>query len=142
MPLFQVLFAQRNAEVGSSGAYQGFGSKSDAPRFYVEANVVARYLPNGFLFLKELYPYYCIADFPYKVVELFAEKTEEASDEAFGLLCKYGAPLEAMLFKKNPEELVRPRIFKGNLSSLTESEKKLAAELLSEIFKQYMQCFF
>lgn len=138
LPLFQVLFAQRESEIGTSGNYQGFGSKSKAPEFWVDANIIARYLPDGINFLRELFPYYCIAEFPFLALDWLCQDGGDPEKRVFKYLCKYGAPLEAMLFKRELSELVRPLHFKGDYANLTDADKKLADELLQVIKAQYL----
>ncbi len=137
MPLFQILFGKRTSKIGNSGNYQSNESKAEAPEFWVDPNVIARYLPNGIKFLYELYPYYCIAEFPYMVRDWLLNQQDPELKRTIKFLCQYGAPLEAMLLKRNPGELVRPRVFKGDYKNLTQNEVDLAMELFSIISSQY-----
>ena len=142
-PMFQILFSRRTSEIGNSGNYQSSGSKMEPPEFWVDANIVASYLSRGGNFLRELYPYYCIADLPnliYPQVNT-PQKLNNLTPESFtriaGMLSRYGAPLEALLFKRKRSELVRPIVFKGDPGNLTENEKELAIELLETIIFNY-----
>lgn len=142
-PVFQILFSRRTSEIGGSGNYQSSGSKMEPAEFWVDANIVASYLSKGGIFLRELYPYYCIAQLPGKIFPHFntPEKLKNLTPETFvevaAFLSIYGAPLEALLFKRKRSELVRPIVFKGDPRNLTEKESDLAVELLDEIVFRY-----
>ncbi len=132
-PLFQILFARRIAEVGISGNYQGLDSRSGKPEYWVDADIISSYLPGGDYLLMELHPYYCIAELLRQIIQSFDQKTPESKALATKMLCKYGAPLEALLFQRKKKDLVRPITFRGDPSNLTEKEKELVKELLEQI---------
>jgi hypothetical protein len=141
-PMFQILFARRKAEVDDSGNYQDSGSTAEPPEFWVDANIIACYLPSGTLFLQELFPYYCIAELPKLIHPLIAVPTPENRAKGMSLLCQFGAPLEAFVFKRKISELERPMFFEGDLSSLTEEEEAQATELLGHMLVKFAHVFY
>jgi len=141
-PMFQILFARRKAEVDDSGNYQASGSTAEPPEFWVDANIIACYLPSGTLFLQELFPYYCIAELPKLIHPLFAVPTPENRVKGMGLLCQFGAPLEAFVFKRKISELERPMFFKGDILNLAEEEDDKAMELLGNMLVKFAHVFY
>jgi len=141
-PMFQILFARRRAEIDDSGNYQGSGSTAEPPEFWVDANIIACYMPSGTLFLQELFPYYCIAELPKLIHPLLAVPTPDNRAKGMSLLCQFGAPLEAFVFKRKRSELERPMFFEGDLSSLTEVEEAQATELLGHMLVKFAHVFY
>ncbi|HAE40296.1 MAG TPA: hypothetical protein DCG57_16925 [Candidatus Riflebacteria bacterium] len=141
-PMFQILFARRKAEIDDSGNYQNSGSTAEPPEFWVDANIIACYLPSGTFFLQELFPYYCIAELPKLIHPLFAVPTPDNRAKGMSLLCLFGAPLEAFVFKRKISELERPMFFKGDILNLAEEEEDQAKELLGHMLVKFAHVFY
>lgn len=141
-PMFQILFARRKAEVDDSGNYQASGSTAEPPEFWVDANIIACYLPSGTLFLKELFPYYCVAELPKLIHPLIQSSTRKGRELATRLFCQFGAPLEAFIFKRKISELERPMFFEGDYNDLTEGQEEQLTELFENMLVKFAHVFY
>lgn len=137
--MFQILFARLKPENERSEIEPGYMSKSEQPEFWVDANIIACNLLRGSLFLRELYPYYCIAELPKLIHPLIKISTPENQDLSFRLLCEFGAPLEALSLNRKPSELERPLFYKfpDDLSDVTEEELESSMELLGHMLIKF-----
>lgn len=143
-PMFQILFAKLKPENERSEIEPGYMSKAEQPEFWVDANIIACNLMRGTLFLKELYPYYCIAELPKLIHPLIKISTPENQYLSFKLLCEFGAPLEALLFNRRPSELERPLFskFPDDFADITDEEFESSKELLGFMLVKFAHVFY